>query len=45
VRDILREALERTSWNQSAAARLLRVPRHILQYRMAKYGIRPPVRQ
>jgi len=45
VREILREALERTSWNQSAAARLLRVPRHILQYRMAKYGIRPPVRQ
>jgi two-component system NtrC family response regulator len=45
VRDILREALERTSWNQSAASRLLRVPRHILQYRMAKYGIRPPVQK
>jgi two-component system NtrC family response regulator len=44
VRDILLEALTRTSWNQSAAARLLRVPRHILQYRMAKYGIRQPPR-
>jgi two-component system NtrC family response regulator len=41
VRDILLQALQRTAWNQSAAARLLRVPRHILQYRMAKYGIRP----
>jgi DNA-binding NtrC family response regulator len=44
VRDILLEALTRTSWNQSAAARLLRIPRHILQYRMAKYGIRQPPR-
>jgi DNA-binding NtrC family response regulator len=44
VRDILVQALEQRSWNQSAAARMLRIPRHVLQYRMAKYGIVPPVR-
>jgi two-component system NtrC family response regulator len=42
VRDILVEALNRKGWNQSAAARLLRIPRHVLQYRMAKYRIVPP---
>ncbi|MFU8857902.1 MAG: sigma-54-dependent transcriptional regulator [Deferrisomatales bacterium] len=36
---LIREALRRTDWNQSRAARLLRVPRHILLYRMEKYGI------
>ena len=42
VRDALLGALEQTSWNVSAAARLLQTPRHILKYRMAKYGIRAP---
>ncbi len=43
VRDILVQALERCAWNQARAARFLRVPRHILLYRMEKYGIKPPV--
>ncbi len=42
VRGILVDALERHAWNQSAAARALRIPRHVLQYRMAKYHITPP---
>jgi DNA-binding NtrC family response regulator/tetratricopeptide (TPR) repeat protein len=33
------EALEQTSWNVSQAAALLRVPRHILRYRIQKYGL------
>ncbi|MET0554065.1 MAG: sigma-54 dependent transcriptional regulator [Vicinamibacteria bacterium] len=44
VKDALVSALEQTSWNVSAAARRLQTPRHILKYRMAKYGIRPPAR-
>jgi DNA-binding NtrC family response regulator len=36
---IILEALNRTGWNRSHAARLLRVPRHILLYRMQKFGI------
>ncbi len=41
-REIVVEALERNSWNQSSAARFLRIPRHVLLYRMEKYGIVPP---
>jgi len=36
------QALERSGWNQARAARFLRLPRHILLYRMEKYGITPP---
>lgn len=41
---LIREALRRAGWNQSHAARLLKVPRHILLYRMEKFGIprKPP---
>jgi DNA-binding NtrC family response regulator len=39
VKDAVLQALERTGWNRSQAARLLRVPRHILLYRMQKLGI------
>jgi DNA-binding NtrC family response regulator len=42
VRIAVVQALERCGWNQTRAARLLRVPRHILLYRMDKYGISPP---
>jgi DNA-binding NtrC family response regulator len=42
VRMAVVQALERCGWNQTRAARLLRVPRHILLYRMEKYGISPP---
>ena len=31
--------VERTGWNVSAAARRLGVPRHVLAYRLEKYGI------
>ena len=36
---VIREALERNQWNVSKAAEFLRVPRHILAYRIEKYGI------
>jgi two-component system NtrC family response regulator len=35
-------ALERNAWNQTAAARFLRIPRHTLIYRIEKYGIEMP---
>jgi two-component system NtrC family response regulator len=41
-REIVIEALERNGWNQTAAARFLRIPRHVLIYRLEKFGIEPP---
>lgn len=41
-REVVVQALERNSWNQTAAARFLRIPRHTLIYRMEKYSIVPP---
>ena len=41
-RAILVRALEMNDGNQSSTARFLRIPRHILLYRMEKYGITPP---
>lgn len=38
-REIVTQALERNDWNQAAAARFLRIPRHTLIYRMEKYQI------
>ena len=38
-REIVVEALERNAWNQTAAARFLRIPRHTLIYRIEKYQI------
>ncbi len=38
-REVVVEALERSGWNQTAAAKFLRIPRHTLIYRMEKYGI------
>ncbi|MDD2737256.1 MAG: sigma-54 dependent transcriptional regulator [Desulfuromonadaceae bacterium] len=40
-REVVTEALERTGWNQTAAAKFLCIPRHTLIYRMEKYGIVP----
>jgi two-component system NtrC family response regulator len=40
-KDIVIQALERNNWNQTAAARFLSIPRHVLIYRMEKYGIAP----
>lgn len=44
-REIVVEALERNDWNQTAAARFLRIPRHTLIYRMEKYNITPQERK
>ena len=41
-REVVVEALERNSWNQTAAARFLRIPRHTLIYRIEKYNITMP---
>ncbi len=41
-RSIVLQALERNGWNQAQAARFLKIPRHVLLYRMEKYGIRGP---
>ncbi|HXC94007.1 MAG TPA: helix-turn-helix domain-containing protein, partial [Geobacteraceae bacterium] len=39
--EIVTEALNRSGWNQAAAARFLKIPLHTLIYRMEKYGIIP----
>lgn len=39
--DIIKKALLVCGWNQTAAARFLRIPRHTLIYRMGKYRISP----
>lgn len=41
-REVVVQALERNQWNQTAAARFLRIPRHTLIYRMEKYEIFVP---
>ncbi|OGT95887.1 MAG: Fis family transcriptional regulator [Geobacteraceae bacterium GWB2_52_12] len=41
-REVVVQALERNQWNQTAAAKFLRIPRHTLIYRMEKYEIVPP---
>ncbi|MDP2853665.1 MAG: sigma-54 dependent transcriptional regulator [Smithellaceae bacterium] len=41
-REVVIEALERNNWNKSAAAAFLKVPRHVLLYRLEKYGIENP---
>jgi two-component system NtrC family response regulator len=41
-REVVLQALERTGWNQSRAATFLRIPRHVLLYRMEKYKIHKP---
>ncbi len=38
-RRIIKETLKRSDGNQSRAARLLKIPRHVLLYRMKKLGI------
>jgi two-component system NtrC family response regulator len=38
-KEIILEALRRSAWNQSRAAQLLRIPRHVLLYRMEKFAI------
>ncbi|QXE90630.1 sigma-54-dependent transcriptional regulator [Geomonas subterranea] len=43
--EVVLEALNRCDWNQTAAARFLRIPRHTLIYRMEKYNITQPGRK
>jgi DNA-binding NtrC family response regulator len=38
-RAVILQALERTNGNRSQAARFLRIPRHILLYRLQKFGL------
>jgi DNA-binding NtrC family response regulator len=38
-RRLIADALERTNWNQSEAARLLRIGRDALRYKMKKHGL------
>jgi DNA-binding NtrC family response regulator len=38
-KELILRALERSRWNKSEAARILKVPRHVLLYRMKTYGI------
>ena len=40
-KEVVMEALKQNNWNQTAAARFLKVPRHVLIYRMNKFGITP----
>ena len=42
-RDLIRQALERTSWNQTQASRLLALTRDQIRYKIEKYDIRPPI--
>ena len=44
-KEVVEESLTRNNWNQTAAARFLRIPRHVLVYRMEKYGIVTPDRR
>jgi len=45
-RQIILRALQLNDYNQSRAARFLRIPRHVLLYRMRKFGIeKAPPRQ
>jgi two-component system NtrC family response regulator len=38
-KNLILSALERFNWNRSRAAEYLKIPRHILIYRMKKYSI------
>lgn len=41
-RDLIRVSLEKNDWNQSRAARFLRITRNTLIYRMQKFGLAAP---
>jgi len=38
-RELVVQALERSGGNKAQAARLLKIPRHVLLYRLEQYGI------
>lgn len=39
-KEAILKALDMNNWNQSKAARFLKIPRHVLIYRMEKFGIK-----
>jgi two-component system NtrC family response regulator len=39
---VIVEALERHRWNRTKAAQFLRIPRHVLLYRLQKFGLSGP---
>lgn len=41
-RNVIIEALEKTGWNKTKAAKRLEIPRHVLIYRLKKFGIESP---
>ena len=41
-RRLIIQALEQSGWNKTRAAKLLSIPRHVLIYRLKKYGIEQP---
>jgi len=41
-KNLITEALAKTGWNKSKAAKLLDIPRHVLIYRLKKFGIDNP---
>ena len=41
-KNVIIQALEKNRYNQSQTAKYLRIPRHILLYRIEKYGIEQP---
>ncbi len=41
-KELIREALERSRWNQTRAAKFLGVTRNTLMYRMQKFGLQRP---
>lgn len=42
VKEAVEEALNRCNGNKTQAAAFLKIPRHILQYRLEKYGVSSP---
>jgi DNA-binding NtrC family response regulator len=40
--EVIRRALERHGWNRTKTAAYLRIPRHVLVYRIGKHGLRKP---
>jgi DNA-binding NtrC family response regulator len=38
-KQMIRDALAKTGWNKSKAAKRLNIPRHVLIYRLKKYGL------
>ena len=39
-RQVIEQTLQRTKGNQSEAARILKIPRHVLLYRLKKFGLK-----